>query len=380
MTYIFLIAAFNAFFFLMLLSQKKSKSLHDRVLIVWLIYLGLSIGLYAFSSYELFRDNTLLYTGIITLFTLHGPFFYLYISSLTSERVKLKRKDFLHFVPFPLFLGYLFISSLFPEYASSIRIDHVSIHTQPPWLFNFFLVMTALSGPVYFLMSIRLFRKLDLNISNNFSYSKDIDLDWLRKLIYIFGVVWTSLMIIAVIHHLFHLFSIDFCLDGLFLSLSAFIILIGYFGLRQREIFVHYLDPLHSFENEVKLKYAGSGLKEEDASHYLRILEKYMRDEKPYLDPQLTLPKLADDLNIPSNYLSQIINENLKQNFFDYINKFRVEEVKSNMADSKFEHYSLLGIAYESGFNSKSAFNRIFKKSTGLTPSAFKKGHKEVLP
>lgn len=89
------------------------------------------------------------------------------------------------------------------------------------------------------------------------------------------------------------------------------------------------------------------------------MLNEYMQEERPYLDPQLTLPKLAENLNIPANYVSQIINDTFGHNFFDYINSYRVDEVKSKMTDPKFKNYSLLGVAYDSGFNSKSAFNRI---------------------
>jgi hypothetical protein len=93
------------------------------------------------------------------------------------------------------------------------------------------------SGYLYCTLTIRLFKKLDINIFNNFSNSTNIDLYWIRKLILVFGVVWTALISVTVIHHIFHMFSMVFCTDGLFLSLSIFVILIGYFGLKQKVIF-----------------------------------------------------------------------------------------------------------------------------------------------
>lgn len=98
-----------------------------------------------------------------------------------------------------------------------------------------------------------------------------------------------------------------------------------------------------------------------------------MDAEKPFLNPNLNLPQLAKDLEIPSYQLSQVLNKNIELNFFDFINSYRVEEIKAKMADSKYDNLSLLGIAFESGFNTKSAFNRVFKKITGLTPSEYKK-------
>ncbi len=108
---------------------------------------------------------------------------------------------------------------------------------------------------------------------------------------------------------------------------------------------------------------------------YAEKLKNYMAKKKPYLDPDLNLPQLAGDLNIPSHYLSQVINQNTGHNFYDFINHYRIEEVKNRIVDPAYQKYSILGIAYDAGFNSKSAFNRVFKKITGQTPTHFKKQH-----
>ena len=97
-----------------------------------------------------------------------------------------------------------------------------------------------------------------------------------------------------------------------------------------------------------------------------------MESEKPHLDSDLTLPKLADHLQIPPHHLSQIINESLKQNFFDFVNGYRVEEAKQLLLDPEKSSFTVLAIAEEAGFNSKTVFNTAFKKGTGKTPSAFR--------
>lgn len=372
MKYFFLIAAFNALFFAILILQKK-KVLHDRILIYWLIYLGLYTGSYALLSDTLFTDFHLISVSFISLLMLHGPFMYLYISSLIDEKYRFSKKSLLHFAPFLLFNVFVLTSPLFPEIAGSIRLDHVETEHGTPLLFNFFLLLTALSGPVYFLLSIRLFKILDINIFNNFSTTENVNLDWLRKLVYSFGIIWTILIGFATIHHVFHLFTWAFCTDGLFLSLSGFIILIGYFGLRQKEIFTQYADHKVEYVTEPKTKYANVLLNEADADLYASKIRNHMTTERSYMDADLTLPDLATKLQIPSHQLSRVINENFGLNFFDFINQYRVEEVKAKMASPEFDNLSLLGIAFESGFNTKSAFNRVFKKMTGLTPSEFKK-------
>ena len=136
-----------------------------------------------------------------------------------------------------------------------------------------------------------------------------------------------------------------------------------------------------SFENVVneedvsvqKIKYATSRLEGDKLEACFLKVETFMAKQKPYLNPDLTLPKMADDLDVSTHHLSQVINERHGSNFFDYINRFRVEEVKRKIASKEFQNYTLLAIAMESGFNSKSAFNRVFKQITNSTPGEYKK-------
>lgn len=372
MKFIFLIAAFNAIFFSILLFQKKTKALHDRILIFWLTYLGLYIGVYAFYSHELFTQFRLLSISLISLLILHGVFLYYYILTLVSDKSQLCVKDLLHLIPFVLFNLYILISSFNPDISEKLNIEKVSPGDNPPVLFSFFLILTAVSGPVYFLLTIRLFKKLDINIFNNFSNSTDIDLYWIRRLVLVFGIVWTALISVTVIHHVFRMFSMVFCTDGLFLSLSLFVIVIGYFGLKQKVIFSSEQIVVEHEATNTHTKYSGSRLTDSEAKQYARKLTDYMKSAKPYLNPDLSLPQLAAALNISSHYLSQVINEQFDLNFFDFVNGYRVEEFKEKVSSAEFRNFSLLGIALECGFNSKSAFNRIFKQTTGKTPSQYK--------
>jgi len=372
MNYIFLIAAFNAIFFSILLLQKKPREFHDNILISWLLYLGIFIAIYSFYSHGLFTHFYLLSISFISLFLLQGIFLYIYVLALIQYKKKINKRNFLHLVPFLLFNLYLLIISFFPEISKSIRLDYTQIGINPPFLFIIFLIITLLSGPLYFLFSLRLLKKHDINLFNNFSFSENINLKWLRYLVFIFGLIWTALIIITVIHHIFNLFSMAFCTDGLFLSLSVLVILIGYFGLKQKVIFSNDFKNEQNLLIESKIKYSGSLLKDSESEQYIDRINNLMVSSKPFLDPNLTLPQLANKLDISTHYLSQIINEKFHLNFFNFINQYRVEEVKVRINDLRFENYSLLGIALDSGFNSKSSFNRIFKNFTNQTPSQYK--------
>lgn len=368
MRYIFFIATFNAFFFLILLLQKKEKQLNDRILIFWLLYLGSATAIYALTMHS-FSEAPLISSAVIGLFLLHGPFMYLYVNALIPTKES-SIQELWHFAPFVAFLLYLFIASKFPTYAEGITIDHTSNAVEPPFIFTLFLIATVLSGPVYFYFAYKKIQQIKES-TKNFS-SEDTSLEWVRKLILIFGIIWTVLILVAATHHVFRFFSMVFCTNGLFVALSVFIILIGYFGLKQKEVFINYSSEKEETTTN-RVKYATSKLEGDELQKCFLMVENYMEKEKPFLDPDLTLPKLAKELDVSTHHLSQVINEVHGRNFFDYVNQFRVEEIKKKIQDEKYDNYSLLGIAYESGFNSKSAFNRVFKKSTNKTPSQFRK-------
>lgn len=124
-----------------------------------------------------------------------------------------------------------------------------------------------------------------------------------------------------------------------------------------------------------KNRYKTSTLSDEKAEEYLNKLLTIIKTEKPFIDSELNLSKLADILSIPRLYLSQIINIRLKRHFNDFINYYRTEEAKKRILDPKYKHLKLIAIGFDVGFNSKSSFNSSFKKHTGMTPSEFRTKH-----
>lgn len=375
---VLLIGVFQSLFFIMLILQKKNKALHDYILAGWLLYLGFMIGIYAFYSEELFDRIPHWINSYISLLMLHGPFLYFYTLALLSKRSQLTGyKTLLHFLPLIFFNVYLVIAFNIPPIAQNIRLDYVNSGIKLPWLYVVFLSATALSGPVYIMGVMQVLNKHQLTIVNNYSNLENINLSWLWKLVIAFGAVWIGLIVFAFIHHLMFLFTRDFCTNGLFLSLTVFVLLVGYFGLRQSVIIQPYTLSKEEAGQKSGMRYAGSGLRKETGLGLMKKLETYMEKTKPYLDPELTLQQLADQVEIPLHQLSQIINVFSNQNFFDYINSYRIKEVKRKMTDPDFDDYSLLGLALDSGFNSKSAFNRYFKKATGITPRDYRKSHPE---
>ena len=120
-------------------------------------------------------------------------------------------------------------------------------------------------------------------------------------------------------------------------------------------------------------RYGNSSLFHEKADDYLNKLKLVMEEEKPYLDSGLTLHKLSEYVGITPQHLSQVINERLNQNFADFVNSYRIMEAKRLLVDPRGDLLTILAIAEEVGFNSKSSFNSAFKKISGMTPTEYKK-------
>lgn len=129
----------------------------------------------------------------------------------------------------------------------------------------------------------------------------------------------------------------------------------------------------HNRVEPQKKKYGNSSLTGPDAAAMLQKLQQLMQTEKPHLDSNLTLPELAARLSLSTHHLSQLLNEQLGKNFFDFVNEYRIAEMKEKLHDPALAHLKIEELAYQCGFNSKSVFNAAFKKATGKTPSGFRK-------
>jgi AraC-like DNA-binding protein len=122
-----------------------------------------------------------------------------------------------------------------------------------------------------------------------------------------------------------------------------------------------------------------SKLGQEEVQRHIERIIQLMRGEKMYLNENLSLRELASQMKSDPNLISFILNKHLDSNFYDFINCYRIEEVKNKLSDPRYKHLSLLGIALESGFNSKTTFNRVFKQVTGVTPTEFQKKRLETV-
>jgi AraC-like DNA-binding protein len=311
-----------------------------------------------------------------------GPLQYLYTSYLSHYSKRFKKQHLLHFIPF-----ILFEISMLPlllqsnealiariKYTESGGVSFVSLILN--WVIMFHIV-------IYTIFVALVIKKYSSRIKNIFSSLDKIKLGWLRNITILFslGIV---MYIIENALNTGGVISNQFIISSLITPVVIY--LTSYLAIVKSEIFAspefnRLIEeipveepgaPAEEVQNVPK-KYLKSGLSEEKAKEYVARLIEIMEKDKPYLNSELTLGSLAELLSIPAHNLSEVINTQLNQSFFDFINSYRVNKVKYDLGDPSKNNLTLLAIAMEAGFNSKSSFNTIFKKHTGLTPSGYKK-------
>lgn len=370
MNTIFTIGIFLCFFLQFLLITKKDSSTSDNILAIWMFLFGLHL----FSFYLHYLDYWEMYphlTGLHHPFPLlHGPFLYLYILFSIRSDQRFNWQNYLHFLPALLF--YIYMIPFLLLTAEQKQMVNQGVIGDYSSFMSFSLIAFIVSGIGYVIVSYRLLKKHNDLTRQNFAYRESIDLGWLRFFIWGMGVTFIIATWVILLENGLGI-NFGFNTDLIFYMLIiTFIIFLGYSGIRHRNIFSSYpgIETL-IVEPKPAGEYNRSGLKDEDATQYHQSLLELMKTNKPYLEPKLSLSTLADELDVSVNHLSQVINQYEEKNFFDFVNAYRVEEFKLRALDPVNSNYSILAIALDSGFNSKSSFNQVFKKLSGMTPSQF---------
>ena len=298
---------------------------------------------------------------------LYGPLFYIYTKLVSKSETKFGFKNLLHFTP--VIIIYLISIPVF-LYSGAEKIGFINkmILNEGPLVFKIIGWIVPFQGIVYTILTIKTVSDYNKKIKDSFSNIDKINLGWLKYLAIGTVTIWT---IVAVVY-LVHIIS-DYKTDigyMLHFSISILIYSVGYFGLKQPEIFMR---PQETESTEEKYeKYKNSGLDETASEQIKNKLIDVMNNEKPYLDSDLTLNKLAEILSVSNHHLSEVINTKLNQNYYDFINKYRIDEFINKLKDPANDKYSLISLAFDSGFKSKTSFNTIFKKLTNKTPSEYK--------
>ncbi len=349
------------------------------------LFLALLTGVYSIDILlELFNSSSRVmvfphFVGVIDpLLFLYGPLLYLYTCTLTNPSRNKKGKTVLHFLP-SLFLFCWYIPALFLQSPESKLFAAAFIESAgnvSPFAVTYVFrdtlwIISCIHEIVYIVFSLLVLRRYSITIQNVYSSLEKINLRWLKILLIATG--WSVGISMAFALTLnYNLLPFEDALKIILICSAGIIYLIGYMGLRQPEIFIQGRTDAPGGEVVQREKYAKSKLDDHRLERYTKKLQLLMNKEKLYLQPNLKLKEVADRLSISTNNLSQVINNKLEKNFFDYINSFRIEDAQKMILDPAMQHLTLLAIAQDVGFNSKSSFNTVFKKLTSKTPSEFR--------
>jgi AraC-like DNA-binding protein len=351
-----------------LIATRKPRVLANQILAAWLLIIctEMVIVLVNETLVELYPIKILPYT--------YGPLLLLYARWMTTEKPVFDTRYLWHFAPFFIFLiaSLIFIDERVMKGTDGFLVVDRFVSFRIVYAVTFFVSITAYSVATF--VEINRHQK---RLKQLVSYSTGkITLQWLLGLSITFYTGYVLMFILGGIDILMGFMPFD-PYEISFIGLTILTFLFGVFGFNQPVIFeelVHYRDDeSESEEVQNSKKYKRSGLKKKDVKGFMQTIDTYMEEEKPYLNRELSIYDLAEQLQIPRHILSEVINEHMGKNFYQLVNEYRVEEVKKRLENPRFKHLTILAIAYDSGFNAKSSFNTIFKEKTGYTPSEYLK-------
>jgi len=331
-------------------------------------------GLYRTFPYLLGLDRSL------PLF--YGPALYLLAGAATGTIRRLRPGHLLHLIPFGAHL-FIMIGFHLKSPATKIFLQEqfipgvASIEPTPAFLFAAKMLVLL----CYLVAAFVAVGRHERLIREFFSDIERYELSWFRLLLLFPAAQFLALLGTFLTYFFFRPGFIRIePPSGYFILLIGFAVTAGIQIIRTPGLWRSAVDIETLLEpapadqtDDTNAKYQKTRIDPALAEEYKKRLLAYMDAERPYKDPLLTLPQLAKRLNAPAHHLSQVINGLVGQNFYAFVNGYRIEYAKQILAQGGPAAENILAVAYESGFNSKSAFNTYFRKQTGVTPSEFKR-------
>ena len=328
--------------------------------------------------YDTYRNTKINY-WLIYLGLAIGPLIYFYVRSITTSQFRFRKKDWLHFLPVLVYMGYrIFIFAYdarqpgFDENQNGVLMEA----WESRFMGSFFEIVFIIQHLLYLAFTLQLYYNYRAVIREYFSNTYRLELNWIRNFLFLYAFLFLYSVLQQFVN--INILELTWIQKWYYQFLSALVVIYvgikGYFtdtstlsrlefelpAVRERP--ANYPEATKTQQNEDLVRQIDAAKEK---------LTAVMQERKPYLNPDLNLVDLAREMSYSRAQLSEVINSGFEKNFNDYVNEYRVDAFKDMLAQGRHKQLSLLGIAYECGFNSKATFNRVFKKFTHNSPSDY---------
>ncbi len=346
----------QSLFSAIIVAAKKRPQVQDRILSAWLFLLSIEFLTCALDL--LIWEIPILSSSLL----LFNPAFFLYVKSLTKPNFKLQPIQLLHLLPF---LSFEIIAYILEQKYTLI---HFFDSDSTQWFRFMFSFASIGSWIVYNYLSAVMVSRIRKKLESEFSTIESTNnLKWLIFLIVFYNLYCALSFLFAILNISLPESEITQYIYN-YSTLLILIYILGFYGLRQKRIFVEENDTTTDIPKE---KYSKSLLSKKKKENIKTSVISFVEESEAYLNPDISMTWLSKNTNIPKHQITEVFNTELGKNFFQFINEYRIEEVKKMLSDPH-NKYSIEAIGYDCGFSSKSSFFSVFKKVTGLTPSQYR--------
>ncbi len=363
-----LIAAIHGVFLAILLKRFSGIASNNLFLVILLIAIALclcaDLWMYSAISYTYPQLSQLLSPVYLVI----GPLLFLYTKTTLQNPPTRKFVTCLHFLPSIIFYGFIFLINIL---VSTEDLRNALINDKEINGIDGFGIIIQLHIGIYIFASYWEWLKFEKAVKTEYSADIALVIQWLKHALIIFFLMWSVWVAGSIL-----LDSSLVVLTDLAMIIGVYFL--GYSALLHKNVLLPSL-KFASVNDDSKIvtqnifdRYARAKLTSDRITQLKQKLSDLMLIEHSYLEPELTLSQLAELLHATNHETSQLLNEELGESFFDFINRHRVSEVQRCLHDSNYDKQTILDIALASGFSSKAAFNAAFKKLSGMTPSQYK--------
>jgi AraC-like DNA-binding protein len=348
--------------FLFIINKGNTRANKIYGLLIILESFRLTSILFVNFKFYIYLPSAVIFFGLCAL--LSGPTIFLYTKTVINKDYILKPLNLLHLIPFFAYVIYT-IPFFIRSYQG--KLECLTDILQGKYMLRdqitaFIICIQVICYIIFSLLAIKSYHE---QLKKDYSSITKISLSWLKAFIFI-AMAFTTIDLIPVLFLIAGNPAASGQVYGITILFHAVFQIIVPYYIIHKSIFSLQLAP-DSVRTE---KYSTSSLSDSRIKKYWQTLTGLLEKKRLYLEPELKLDDLADLMGVSRHHLSQVINSCSGKNFYDLINEYRIKEVKKMLFEHAEQTMSILSIAFESGFNSKSSFNQVFKKHTGTTPPA----------